>query len=63
MRTLGLALLLLALRPQDQLVVAALPREPDALLDQALADSQTARGRLHQQQTQLGHLLRLRLTR
>src|SRR4051812_18270542 len=50
----------LALRPEHQLAVPALPREPDALVDQALSDAQPARGGLDQEQPQLRHLLRLR---
>src|SRR5438067_7894105 len=48
----------LALRPKHQLLVAALPREADAFVDQTLSDSQTARSGLDQQQSQLGDALR-----
>src|SRR5258705_234420 len=39
----------LALRPQRQLLVARLAREPDALVDEALADAETPRPRVDEQ--------------
>src|SRR5215475_11570269 len=48
-----------AVRPQSDLLVARLPGEPHALVDQAFADAQPTRARLDQQQAQLRHRLRL----
>jgi hypothetical protein len=47
-----------ALRPQRDLRVAGLPREPDAFVDEPSADAEPARLRLDQQQPQLGDVLR-----
>src|SRR5689334_3291747 len=41
------------MRPEHELAVALLPREIDALLDEALAESLAARGGLDQQQPEL----------
>src|SRR2546426_7394349 len=48
----------LALRPQRELAIAGLPREADALVDQAAADTESSRVRLHEEQPQLGDGLR-----
>src|SRR5262245_53181602 len=47
-----------AVRPKRDLLVSRLPGEPQAFIDQALADAQPPRARLDQQQAQLRHRIR-----
>src|SRR5262245_66394083 len=49
-----------ALRPQGDLSIARLPREADALVDQASPDPEPARLRLDEEQSELRHRFRLR---
>src|SRR6185437_13610751 len=46
-----------ALRPQRHLLVACLPREADALLNQSPANAQASRLRFNVQQSQLGNFV------